>query len=78
MTDNPYNLKTQAGQELWTFLNNNHGSSMWGKAGELILEIERAASAKAWDEGYDTFEIDNGLNGAYEYVTENPYREAEE
>ena len=43
MTANPYNIKTKAGQELWTFLNNKHGSNPWGTAGNLILEIERQA-----------------------------------
>jgi hypothetical protein len=41
MTDNPFNIKTQAGQRLWTYLNNQHGSGTWGLAGELIPLIEK-------------------------------------
>ena len=41
MTDNPFNIKTQAGQRLWTYLNNQHGAGTWGLAGELIPLIEK-------------------------------------
>jgi hypothetical protein len=39
--DNPYNIKTNVGQRLWTYLNNQHGSGTWGLAGELIPLIEK-------------------------------------
>lgn len=40
MSDNPYNIKTDAGQRLWTYLNNQHGAGTWGLAGQLIPLIE--------------------------------------
>jgi len=47
MTDNPFNIKTQAGQRLWTYLNNQHGAGTWGLAGELIPLIEKEAQERA-------------------------------
>jgi hypothetical protein len=43
MRDIPYNITTDAGRRLWTYLNNQHGSGTWGLAGELIPLIEREA-----------------------------------
>ena len=44
MSDNPYNITTDAGQRLWTYLNNQHGAGTWGLAGELIPLIEQQVS----------------------------------
>jgi hypothetical protein len=44
MSDNPYNITTDAGQRLWTYLNNQHGAGTWGLAGDLIPLIEEQVS----------------------------------
>lgn len=36
----PYPITTEAGVELWTYLNQHHGSATWGLAGDLIPQIE--------------------------------------
>lgn len=42
----PYNIQTDAGKELWIYLNNNFGSGTWGLAGRLIPEIEKQSKQK--------------------------------
>jgi hypothetical protein len=46
MKDIPYNITTDAGQRLWTYLNNQHGAGTWGLAGELIPLIEKEAEQR--------------------------------
>jgi hypothetical protein len=33
-------IKTEAGKRLWTKINDNYGSSVWGPVGDGIVEIE--------------------------------------
>lgn len=39
-------IKTDAGKRLWTKMNNNYGSSVWGAVGDGIVEIEAEVEAR--------------------------------
>jgi hypothetical protein len=34
-------IKTEAGKELVSYMNNNYGSSIWGKVKESVIAIEK-------------------------------------
>lgn len=36
----PFRITTEAGKALWTKINNEHGSSVWGPVGDGIVAIE--------------------------------------
>ena len=55
MSDNPYNLKTKAGQRLWQHFNNVYGSSIWGPLGRGIEEIEAEVRQGIMQELEDLF-----------------------
>lgn len=40
------NIKTEAGKRLWTKINDNYGSSVWGPVGDGIVEIEAEVEAR--------------------------------
>jgi len=39
-------IKTEAGKRLWTKINDNYGSSVWGPVGDGIVEIEAEVEAR--------------------------------
>lgn len=39
-------IKTEAGKRLWTKINDNYGSSIWGPVGDGIVEIEAEVEAR--------------------------------
>lgn len=69
-------IQTEAGKEFWSYMNNNYGSSVWGRVGDGILAVEaemRERLAEAWDEGWDA-----GASWPQPYKWDNPYREGTE
>ena len=56
----------------------------WGAYGapreefdQWLAEVERAAAAKAWDEGADSAFYNPEIRGFVDYPDENPYRREE-
>lgn len=47
MTEIPYNIKTEAGKELWRKMNLEQGSLIWGPVGEGIEAIEAEMEERA-------------------------------
>ena len=39
-------IKTEAGKRLWTKINDNYGSSVWGPVGDGIVKIEAEVEAR--------------------------------
>lgn len=33
-------IETEAGRELWSYMNNHYGSSVWGRVGDGVLAVE--------------------------------------
>lgn len=78
-------IQTEAGKEFWSYMNNNYGSSVWGRVGDGILAVEaemRERLAEAWEEGAQsvtltTYEEDGEVFTKF-VEQPNPYREGTE
>lgn len=71
-------IKTKAGKEFWSYMNNNYGSSVWGRVEDGILAVEaemRKQLAEAWEQGFF-----DGVDHALWKVNfdKNPYSEETE
>lgn len=78
-------IKTEAGKEFWSYMNNNYGSSVWGRVEDGILAVEaemRKQLAEAWEEGARWAAVEcravETEDEPWLTPSDNPYREETE